>query len=366
MSTIASALYALKKIGIAEEEKAGDKPRICKTSFGKFNDEVLKIGGLPYGRVIQFWGPDHSGKTLLSIHSVACAQRENPDKIAIYIDTELTFDKAWAKALGVDLDRLVVLQGNDAEKELGDSLKAIESGVVCCMVIDSLGNLDEDSSSGSAVFDTKLVKGVSERVHKTIPGLFAKIMTSFNKKLIPAIKKHEVLFIATNHIRSKIGVLYGPTEDFPGGWSWKHNITLSLGCRKVGDIRDSKDLPPYGAIMAITVLKNKLAPAGKTNDESHLQFYFEGGMEKAETIGLFNEAITLDVITGGPLWFTVVDPETKKPGKKINGKAKILTALMEDGEFREQITKAIAYAKQQNPSGISEVSFEPVDDAETD
>ena len=363
MSALTQAFAALKKVGIVQQEKAGDKPRICKTSFSKFNDDVLKIGGLPYGRVIQFFGPDHSGKTLLAIHATACAQKENPEKISIYIDTELTFDNEWAKALGVDLDRLLLLQGNDAEKELGDALKAIESGAVCSLVIDSIGNLDEDASTGAELFDTKVVKGVTERKHKTIPGLFAKVMTSFNKKLIPAIKKHEVLFIATNQVRSKIGVLYGPTEDFPGGWSWKHNITLSLQCRKVGDIRDSKDLPPYGAIMAITVLKNKLAPAGKTDDASHLQFYFEGGMEKAETISLFNDGVTFDVITGGPLWFTFVDPETKKPGKKINGKAKVLTALMEDSEFRDQVSKAIAYAKS-DPNRSSEVSFEPVDDAE--
>lgn len=346
--------------------KAVDKlesVNVIATAYTKFNNEVLRIGGIPYGRVTQIWGPEHAGKSLIVYHLIAMAQKQRPDKAAVLVDTEMTFDAEFARLNGVELDRLIVFQSNQAAETLGNVLKAIETGEISIVAIDSLGNVDESDSKAGEAFDKKTVKGLSVDKHATVPGLFAKQMTKFVKKVTPIIVKHDVALVATNHIREKIGVLYGPTDDYPGGHAWKHAISMSLKVRKVTDIRDNPDQVPYGVKVSVATIKNKLAPCGKTDDSSHLDFYFtEDGIDRAAYGSLYNEAIEKGVIISKGAWLYLQDGE--KRIDSWNGKAKCQDAIMQDAELRDTIIKLIA--KGANEPRVGDVPEGILDESESD
>jgi recombination protein RecA len=340
--------------------KAVDKlnaVNVIPTAYTKFNQQVLRTGGIPFGRVTQIWGPEHAGKSLLVYHLIAMAQKLRPTKAAVLVDTEMTFDAEFARLNGVDLDRLVVFQSNAVDETLGRVLQAIETGEISFVAIDSLGNVDESDSNASEAFAKKTVKGLVVDKHATIPGQFAKQMTKFVKKLTPVIVKHDVAFVATNQMREKIGVLYGPTDDYPGGHSWKHAISLSLKVRKVTDIKDGPDQVPYGVKVAISVIKNKLAPCGKTDDSSHLDFYFtEDGVERAAYGSLYNDAIEKGVLLSKGAWLYLMDGE--KRVESWNGKAKCQDAIMQDAKLRDTIATLIAGVNEQPTSGVPESILE--------
>lgn len=354
----------LAKLGFGGPSDDEPPKRLLATAFTKFNTDVLRTGGIPYGRVIQIWGEEHSGKTLLAMHLVAMAQRDNPSKAAVYVDTEMTFDKAWAKLNGIDLERLYLVQSNDVDSTFGSVLKAIESGEVCIVVLDSIGAVNESNAKAGEAFDTKVTKGVVEEKHKTIPGLFAKHMTKFVKFLVPAIKSHDVLFVAVNQIRDKIGVLYGPTEDYPGGRAWKHSISLSMRTRKIRDIKDNPEQPAYGVTVAINVVKNKQAPLGKTDDDSHLNFYFTAdGIEKAQYASLYNDAITHGVLVGKGAWIYLVNSK-KEQVKSWNGKSRCQEALAQDESLRNQVAEFLK--EVMNGQSTDEVPEGILDESEGD
>lgn len=333
---ISAAFDALEKAGFDVQNRAtGDAPPVIKTAFDQFN-HMLVCGGIPRRRYIQIYGEPHQGKTLLAMHIVAMAQQQDPERICLYLDTENTFDRDWAEQNGVDFSKLFLLQGNTAEEVFEAAIKAMETGKIGVVVIDTIGQMIEakgKTASWKADKEDKKKDGGVRGV-----GDFQKLVTRFCRVASDLMVEHDIAVIGVNQTYTQIGVLYGDPTTTPGGKSWKFNITMDINVRRVDYIRDSKEGPVVGMKMAINVPKNKLGGPAKTNDDTHLMFYFgKEGIARAITYGLIDRAIRLDIIKWkeGSSWFTWEwNGETIR---KWQGKPRVIAEIMIDEELRERL-----------------------------
>ncbi len=218
---------------------------VASVSTGSFSlDLALGIGGLPRGRVVEIFGPEASGKTTLTLHIVANAQKNNG--LAAFIDAEHAMDPGYAKRIGVNVDELLVSQPASGEEALNIAETLVRSNALDVVVIDSVAALAPRAELEGEMGDTHV-------------GLQARLMSQALRKLTGAISQSRTLCIFTNQIREKIGVMFGNPETTPGGRALKFYTSVRLDIRRIGAIKDSNG-KMLGNRTRVKVVKNKVAP----------------------------------------------------------------------------------------------------------
>jgi recombination protein RecA len=218
--------------------------RLPSISTGALSlDIALGIGGVPRGRVVEIYGPESSGKTTLALHVVAEAQRKGG--IAAFIDAEHALDPIYAKALGVDVDELLISQPDTGEQALEIADILIRSGALDVVVVDSVAALVPRAEIEGEMGDTHV-------------GLQARLMSQALRKLTANINRSQTTAVFINQLREKIGVMFGSPETTPGGRALKFYSTVRIDIRRIEAIKDGQE--NVGNRVRAKVVKNKLAP----------------------------------------------------------------------------------------------------------
>lgn len=276
-------------------------------------DMALGIGGLPRGRIIEVYGAESSGKTTLCLHAVAEVQKTGG--MAAFIDVEHALDPVYAKALGVDVDNLLVSQPDTGEQALEIIDMLVRSGALDIVVLDSVAAMASQAE----------IDGEMGEAHV---GVQARLMSQAMRKLTSSISKTNCVAIFINQIREKIGVLYGNPETTPGGRALKFYASVRIDVRKGEPLKDGADI--IGNRIKCKVVKNKVAPPFKV---AEFDMIFGEGISKMGEI--IDCAVELDIIKKSGSWFSYQD---MKIGQ---GKDKVKDFLKENPIICDEIEKKI-------------------------
>ena len=244
-------------------------------------DAALGIGGLPKGRIVEIYGPEASGKTTLALHVVAETQKQGDE--AAYIDVEHALDPVYARALGVDVDSLLVSQPDTGEQALEIMEALIRSGAVDIVVLDSV----------AALVPRAEIEGEMGDAHV---GLQARLMSQAMRKLAPVVSKSNCLALFINQLRMKVGVMYGNPEVTSGGNALKYYASVRLDVRRTETLKNGQDA--IGSHTRVKVVKNKLAPPFKQAEFDVL--YGIGISKDSELVDL---AVKLEIMEKSGSWF---------------------------------------------------------------
>ena len=297
----------IMKLGTKDIVEVGS---ISTGSFGL--DKALGIGGLPRGRVVEIYGPESSGKTTLTLQVIAECQKAGGS--AAFIDAEHALDPEYAKALGVDIDELVVSQPDTGEQALEVTDTLIQSKSLDVIVVDSV----------AALVPRAELEGDMGASHV---GLQARLMSQALRKITGNIQKTNTMVIFINQIRMKIGVMFGNPETTTGGNALKFYSSVRLDIRRVGAIKDGDEV--VGNETRVKVVKNKVAPPFKVVD---FQILYGKGINRIGEI--IEYAVKKDVVEKSGSWYSY---KGEKIGQGLN---KATEFLRENSKLLDEIEKA--------------------------
>ena len=281
-------------------------------------DHALGIGGYPKGRIIEIYGPESSGKTTLAVHAIAQAQKAGG--IAAIIDAEHAFDRTYAKALGVDLETLLISQPDNGEQALEIADNLIRSGAIDIVVIDSVAALTPKAEIEGEMGENKV-------------GLQARLMSQALRKLTANISKTNTCCIFINQLREKIGIMFGNPETTTGGNALKFYASVRLDIRRTTQIKDGEEA--LGNHVKVKVVKNKMAPPFK---KAEFDIVFgEGISHSSELVDL---GVELGIIQKSGSWFSYND------SKLAQGREAAKKLLQDNVELADEIEARIRTAMQ--------------------
>ena len=293
--------------------KLGDQPqwdeRQVIPSGSVALDHALGIGGYPRGRIIEIYGPESSGKTTLAIHAIAQAQKLGG--IAAMIDAEHAFDRSYAKALGVNLDTLLISQPDNGEQALEIADNLIRSGAIDIIVIDSVAALTPKAEIEGEMGDNKV-------------GLQARLMSQALRKLTANISKTNTCCIFINQLREKIGVMFGNPETTTGGNALKFYASVRIDVRRTTQLKDGEEA--LGNRTRVKVVKNKMAPPFKKAEFDIV--YGEGISRAGEIVDL---GVEYGIISKSGSWFGYGDQ------KLAQGREATKQLIKDNVELAEEI-----------------------------
>ena len=305
-----------KAYGKGTVMKMGDKQVIEVESISTGSlalNAALGVGGYPRGRVVEIYGPESSGKTTLTLHAIAEAQKAGG--IAAFIDAEHAFDRFYAEKLGVDLDNLIISQPDNGEQALEITDNLIRSGAIDIIVIDSVAALTPKSEIEGEMGDSKM-------------GLHARLMSQACRKLTSSISKTNCTVIFINQLREKIGVMFGNPETTTGGNALKFYASVRLDIRRSTQIKDSA-----GAVLGnktrVKVVKNKVAPPFRMAEFDIM--YGEGVSKLGEIIDL---GVSYEIINKAGSWFSYEDTKLGQSRDSVKTILKDNPDLVEELEIK--------------------------------
>lgn len=286
------------------------------------------FGGIPIGKITEFFGEEHGGKTTTALDIVANYQNMIDAREVLYVDAENSLDRDWAFKLGVDLDRIYILQpkAQSAEEIFQIILDSVKTGEVGLWVLDSIAALISDAAWEKDM-DEKTYAGISSP------------LTTFASKMVQIMKKTGATGIAINQIRDDFKSMWGGTKT-PGGHAWKHFCSVRMEFRR-GQFIDKKGNPltksvenPSGNIVLMTMPKNKTCVPTRRTGQYTLNY--ENGVDFIKD--LVDVAIRFDIIQKSGAWFEIVDIETGEVIESgIQGQAKVYKLLENDDDLLEQV-----------------------------
>ena len=300
-------------------------------------DLALGIGGIPRGRVVEIYGPESSGKTTVALHAVAEAQKQGG--IAAFIDAEHALDPHYAKALGVDVNELLVSQPDTGEQALEIADMLIRSNAVDILVIDSVAALTPRAEIEGEMGDTHV-------------GLQARLMSQALRKIAGSLSKSDTCAVFINQLREKIGVMFGSPETTPGGRALKFYSSVRLDVRRIESLKDGTNV--VGNRVRVKVAKNKVAPPFKL---AEFDIMYGEGISKEGSI--IDVAVDEDIIRKAGAWYSYDDEQLGQ------GRENARQFLIDNPDICAEIEKKVKEALGLNPLAADEV-IELDDDDEDD
>ncbi|WP_109853509.1 recombinase RecA [Aquimarina sp. AU58] len=335
MSTEKDAKLKALKLTLDKLDKAYGKGTVMKMSDSSVQevdviptgslglDLALGVGGYPRGRVVEIYGPESSGKTTLTLHAIAQAQKAGG--IAAFIDAEHAFDRFYAEKLGVDIDNLIISQPDHGEQALEIADNLIRSGAIDIIVIDSVAALTPKSEIEGEMGDSKM-------------GLHARLMSQALRKLTSSISKTNCTVIFINQLREKIGVMFGNPETTTGGNALKFYASVRLDIRRSTQIKNSNN-EVQGNKTRVKVVKNKVAPPFRTAEFDIM--YGEGISKNGEIIDI---GVDYEIVKKSGSWFSYQDTKLGQGRDAVKSLLNDNPELME--ELEQKIKEAIKIAKE--------------------
>ncbi len=280
-------------------------------------DIAIGIGGVPRGRIVEIYGPESSGKTTLALHIIAEAQKQGG--IAAFIDAEHALDVTYARKLGVNVEELLISQPDYGEQALEIAEILVRSNAVDVIVIDSVAALVPKAEIDGDMGDAHV-------------GLQARLMSQALRKLVAAINKSRTCVIFINQIRSKIGVMYGPSETTTGGNALKFYATVRLDIRRIGPVKEGTE--QIGNRVRVKVVKNKIAPPFK---ETEFDIIFQEGISRESNV--LDLAVECGIVSKSGAWYSYGDTRLGQ------GRDNARKFLKEHPEIMEEIENKVREVK---------------------
>lgn len=312
-----------KKMKVGNIQLGVDFQEVQKIPFSSCRLNYMTYGGIPVGRIAEFYGADGSGKTTTAIDVAGNAQRMFPDKKVLFVDIERTFDTEWATKLGLDCDNIIYLDPDSmgAEEVFNIIIDLVDSGEISLCILDSIGAMVSTQANE---------KQIGERTY----GGISMALTEFSKKITPVLARTQTAFIGINQVRDDMNSMYGGTTT-TGGRAWRHACTTRLEFR-AGQFIDEKGNKltracenPAGNIVNVALVKSKVCRPDRKVGFYTLK-YLEGIDYVSDAVDV---AIKMGLVVQGGAWFSLVDTETGEILSKYQGKSKLVEYLKENDNY---------------------------------